>query len=312
MSVTRPVAVTLTGLAVAAVAVALALSLNHEEGAGPVALPPAASPAPAPGQPETDLRNPSFDVVRIGSQGEAVIAGRAMPRAEVAILDGGTEIGRAMADARGEWVFVPDRPFAPGARELSLKATNPDGSITQSDAPVVLVIPGPESGTALAVKPMPGGSRLLTGPVGGEGAPAMTIDVVDHDGLGRLFVGGRAQPGAKVQVYMDNQFLGRAQADAEGDWRVAAQAPARGTHALRADQVDAKGKVLARVELPYEAGQDVAATDHVVVQPGHSLWKIARRSYGSGPHYTVIYQANRAQIRDPDLIYPGQVFALPR
>ncbi len=49
----------------------------------------------------------------------------------------------------------------------------------------------------------------------------------------------------------------------------------------------------------------------VVVQPGNSLWRIARRSYGSGWDYTVIYEANREQIRNPDLIYPGQVFALP-
>jgi len=49
----------------------------------------------------------------------------------------------------------------------------------------------------------------------------------------------------------------------------------------------------------------------VVVQPGNSLWRIARRLYGSGWQYTVIYAANRDQIRDPDLIYPGQIFDVP-
>ncbi|MDE0941760.1 MAG: LysM peptidoglycan-binding domain-containing protein, partial [Alphaproteobacteria bacterium] len=43
----------------------------------------------------------------------------------------------------------------------------------------------------------------------------------------------------------------------------------------------------------------------------NSLWRIARRVYGSGVRYTVIYQANDSQIRDPDLIFPGQVFNLP-
>jgi nucleoid-associated protein YgaU len=38
---------------------------------------------------------------------------------------------------------------------------------------------------------------------------------------------------------------------------------------------------------------------------------MARRSYGSGWQYSVIYEANKDQIRDPDLIYPGQVFKLP-
>jgi nucleoid-associated protein YgaU len=49
----------------------------------------------------------------------------------------------------------------------------------------------------------------------------------------------------------------------------------------------------------------------MVVQPGQNLWRIARHTYGRGVRYTVIYAANRDTIRDPRLIYPGQVFALP-
>ena len=49
----------------------------------------------------------------------------------------------------------------------------------------------------------------------------------------------------------------------------------------------------------------------VVVQPGNSLWRIARRTLGEGMAFSVIYDANKNQIRDPDLIYPGQVFVLP-
>ena len=53
------------------------------------------------------------------------------------------------------------------------------------------------------------------------------------------------------------------------------------------------------------------AAGQVVVQPGESLWRIARATYGKGVRYTVIYAANRDQIRDPNLIYPGQVFVIP-
>ena len=55
---------------------------------------------------------------------------------------------------------------------------------------------------------------------------------------------------------------------------------------------------------PQEPGQ-------VVIQPGNNLWRISRVIYGRGVEYTVIYQANREQIRDPDLIYPGQIFSTP-
>ncbi|WP_417270580.1 LysM peptidoglycan-binding domain-containing protein [Celeribacter sp.] len=49
----------------------------------------------------------------------------------------------------------------------------------------------------------------------------------------------------------------------------------------------------------------------VTVQPGNTLWGIATESYGSGFLYARVFDANKSQIRDPDLIYPGQVFVLP-
>ncbi|WP_284163470.1 LysM peptidoglycan-binding domain-containing protein [Frigidibacter sp. SD6-1] len=49
----------------------------------------------------------------------------------------------------------------------------------------------------------------------------------------------------------------------------------------------------------------------VTVQPGFTLWQIARENYGDGVLYVRVYEANKDQIRDPDLIYPGQVFTVP-
>ena len=49
----------------------------------------------------------------------------------------------------------------------------------------------------------------------------------------------------------------------------------------------------------------------VTVQPGFTLWQIARENYGKGILYVRVYEANRDLIRDPDLIYPGQVFTVP-
>ena len=49
----------------------------------------------------------------------------------------------------------------------------------------------------------------------------------------------------------------------------------------------------------------------MIIRKGDTLWEISRRTYGEGQRYTVIYLANGDQIRDPDLIYPAQVFRLP-
>lgn len=49
---------------------------------------------------------------------------------------------------------------------------------------------------------------------------------------------------------------------------------------------------------------------HTVVK-GDTLWAIAKKYYGSGSQYTKIYEANKDKIKNPNLIYPGQVFTIP-
>ena len=48
------------------------------------------------------------------------------------------------------------------------------------------------------------------------------------------------------------------------------------------------------------------------VQSGDSLSKIAKRIYGDANQWRRIFEANRDQIENPDLIHPGQVFRIPR
>ncbi|MGB5840589.1 MAG: LysM peptidoglycan-binding domain-containing protein, partial [Brucella anthropi] len=50
----------------------------------------------------------------------------------------------------------------------------------------------------------------------------------------------------------------------------------------------------------------------VIIRRGDNLWTISKRAYGKGTRYTTIYLANRDQIRNPDLIWPGQVFNMPK
>ena len=119
-----------------------------------------------------------------------------------------------------------------------------------------------------------------------------------------------------MQVYLDNKLIGAATADKGGGWQVTPDRPvATGLYTMRVDEVARGGEVTARVETRFARAAPIGELPRdavVFVQPGNSLWRIARRTYGSGIRYSVIYEANRAQIRDPSLIYPGQVFMVPR
>ena len=90
--------------------------------------------------------------------------------------------------------------------------------------------------------------------------------------------------------------------------------PPVGRATLRVDQIAERGRVAARVEVPFQRDElppDAFERGRVVVQPGANLWRIARAVYGRGTRFTVIYDAKRDQIRDPRRIFPGQIFAVP-
>lgn len=279
---------------------------------------------------------PLFDIVRISPDGNAVIAGRAIPGSKVTVLEGGKPIGTVTADARGEWVLVPAKPLAPGSRTLSLRAKLPDGSTQESKGEVVLVVPKPGydvagrkidgTGGVIALRvPRPGagsagplGSRVLQGPGSARrGKPgSLSVDSIDYDLKGRVRIGGTAHPGARLRIYLDNRVLGDSVADKRGHWSFRPPRPLKpGTYRLRVDELGTSGAVARRIEIPFSratALAEIPAGGVVVVQPGDNLWQLARGTYGSGFQYTVIYDANKEQIRDPDLIYPGQIFSLPK
>lgn len=322
----------------------------------PAAPAPASPPPPAPA---VDERGPRFDVVRVTPDGEAVIAGRATPGSTVTVRDGADPLGAVVADRRGEWVLLPDRPLPAGSRELGLSERVGDTPPVPSERVVVLVVP--ERDRDIAGRPVsePAGALAVAVPREGTGAatvlqapPAMetvmepavetatvppadavsqggaapaalpplppggvSVETLDYDREGRVALGGRGRPGSSVQLYLDNVLVGRAHTDPNGRWRLSPERPIDpGLYTLRADQVADDGKVTARVEMPVQMSDvppDLPEGRSIVVQPGNSLWRIAMRTYGDGYRFTTIYQANREQIRDPDLIYPGQIFALP-
>ena len=290
-----------------------------------------APPGPAaPSPPVPAVLAPSFDIVRVSPQGSAVIAGRAEPGSEITVFDGTRAVARTRADRRGEFVALPAAPLPEGGRELTLASRNADGPERRSDGTVlvvvpplpapVLALPSPAAATP-APTPAPGPVAVLVPSVGAprvlqeqRRVTPISLDVVDYTEGGGIRFTGAAAPNAVLRLYVDNGVVGDIRADAAGRWMLAPGATvAPGMHTLRVDELDAAGRVIARIELPFQRATPVVAenTSRVIVQPGQSLWRLARAAYGSGMRYTTIYLANREQIRNPSLIYPGQAFTVP-
>ena len=138
---------------------------------------------------------------------------------------------------------------------------------------------------------------------------------------------GRAQSQSVVRVYLDNIAVADLVTGQDGRWAGKIKGIKPGIYTLRLDELGTTGNVLSRLETPFKreapevlrppqdpqgvAREDTPLIRAVTVQRGDTLWAISRERYGDGILYVRVLEANRDDIRDPDLIYPGQVFALP-
>ena len=296
--------------------------------AAPAPSPPvdAATPqtaAPPSVRPPTVVM-PSFDIALIGPDGRGVIAGRAQPGAKIILLDGDKELAQDQADANGEWVIVAqDPPLSAGPHELRVIQHVDGRAPVTSDQVVVAIVPdqkqsGPEEKTLIWISPSAGAAKLMQ-PPSAAGVPKsgdLVMSTLDYDEGGHITVTGKASPGAVVRAYINDTMVAEGQAAADGSWRLVLAKPVEpGKYRLRLDRLAKDGKPVARLELPFERIPVRPATgnsERLVVVRGDSLWNIARAHYGTGFQHTLIYGANKDQIRDPDLIYPGQVFSLPK
>lgn len=161
-----------------------------------------------------------------------------------------------------------------------------------------------------------------------DGVQSVVIDTISYDAEGEVALGGRGAIGGFVRVYLDNRPIKTTRIGVDGQWRTSLPEVDFGVYTLRVDQIDAEGVVTARSETPFKREQPalLAALEPaaprpepggppsaavITVQPGNTLWGIATDAYGEGILYVRVFDANRDRIRDPDLIYPGQVFTVP-
>ena len=270
---------------------------------------------------------PTFDTVRVEANGEAVIAGRAAPGSKVVAKLNGTAMATGQASSDGSFVLIPDKPIAAGAGILSLES-DAAGEIQVSPATVAVAVKPKAAGeTTVAVLTPDQPTKIMQAPA--ASASSVALDAVDYNDQGHLMFSGHSKPGSTVRLYVDNHVAGETRTDPSGKWSyVGKSTETPGVHNLRADELANDGSVKNRVELPFvrETPSKVAAAIEpalltatiespkptvIVIQPGNNLWTLSRQIYGAGRQYTVIYEANKSQIRNPRLIYPGQIITAP-
>ena len=215
---------------------------------------------------------PGFDVARVEPNGEAVIAGRAAANASIELLVDGQVHEKTIADASGAFVFVP-KPLPPGNYSITLRATAPDGKVTvsKSGVAVAVVAPGVPPVAALTAPPpvtvqTPSSTPETSKPRDDAASKPATkgadlrIESVEAEAGGGLFVSGRAAPGSRVRLYMNEGYIATGTASPEGRVSFSIQSGVRpGDYRIRLDQLSVSDSVASRVEMPFRAPATVAA-----------------------------------------------------
>ncbi|PPR28720.1 MAG: hypothetical protein CFH31_00897 [Alphaproteobacteria bacterium MarineAlpha9_Bin1] len=299
-----------------------------------------------------DLKNPSFDIIKADKDGLIIagrakkfskvqILNGDMVIAEVQAnqfgefvyiteesLDPGTYELRLLADGiaskESATVVVPDIPIeivkdidSSVEEQLTELASEEliDSSVGEqvvgslSEEPLVVI--EDESGAVQKViQGIDDSSQIL------QEQKQLSFDALSYTSEGVLKLAGKAQPRSRVEVYVDGQRIGWGITDDDGFWNITLGEPIKpGDYVLRFNQYFDE-RIVSSIDTPISQPDmstiESITEDIVVVQPGNSLWRISRRFYGRGIMYTIIFKANRSQINDPDLIYPGQIFEIPK
>ena len=212
--------------------------------------------------------------------------------------------------------------------------------------------PGPEAKTAAltpapaapAPAPPARAMRTIATPPAAPGA-RVTIQTIEADAAGGLFAKGSADPNATVRLYLNQAAIADARTQADGHWSLTIRSGmTAGDYLMRADEIAGGSTAVATAGTPFaypeapaptfpgglapgpvetlaaaSANPPASPADPVIdsvqtkrVITGHTLWELSQNYYGDPTRYPLIVEANKWEIHNPNLIYPGEVFVVPK
>ena len=246
------------------------------------------------------------------------------------------DVAEPAQDAKPETVAVQDSQ--PQVAQLPAPAdvtTSPPqvGETPKADdvpgatVPAVDAPPDPAPAAVAVLRAGKDGVELLQPdtPQRPEAMVSIALDTIGYSETGDVLLSGRSRGQSVVRVYVNNSAVTDLNADDAGKWKGQIAGIDPGVYTLRLDELGEAGQVLSRLETPFKreapevlnpprpetASVQAPPVRAVTVQKGDTLWAISRERYGDGLLYVRVFDANRDHIRNPDLIYPGQVFAIP-
>jgi nucleoid-associated protein YgaU len=274
-----------------------------------------------------------LEVVRARPDGSLVIAGKGLPNSKIEIISNSEVIAVTKSDKIGDFVAVPQKQLKGGEYLLSFRQTTEDNKVVIAKKSVAINVTGKEDDVPIvAIIDSQGrlGAKVIQAPglqkseqnikeddktnIEFTKKPQIKILAITHDSkVGQLVLSGTAHNGVQVNA----GFTGKETSSTKiinGEWTLSIPGKLiAGKQKVFAVLLGKNGKVLSENSLVINGKsiENANGKTLIIVQKGDALWNIAYQRLGLGNRYIDIVELNKDKIKNPDLIYPKQLFIIP-
>ena len=274
-----------------------------------------------------------LEVIRVRPDGSLVIAGKGLPNSKVEIISGSTIIATTTSDNIGEFVAVPEKQLKSGEYLLAFRQTTKDNKVTianeavainvtggLNDIPIVAIIDS-EGKIGARVIQAPGLKKTKEkvikenkGNKENKDKPEVSILAFTYDiKVGQLILSGTAFGGVQINGGYSGKEISSTKI-LNDEWSLTI--PGKlilGKQKVSVILLGKNGNVLSKnsLNISGKSIKNANGKTFVIVQKGDALWNIAYNRLGLGKRYMDIVKLNSDKIKNPDLIYPKQLFVIP-
>ncbi len=277
---------------------------------------------------------PEIDIIKVSPDGSFVIAGKGKPNSNINILNKGDLIDSSIVDSDGNWVVISKENLKTGDNLISIDQINNNGLVLKhkqlfitkidklkKDQPLVISVPN-KNGENINIIQQPSEKQkiykvendLVIQKKIKSNKKIFNVKTIFFNENGFVSIQGEVNFGKRIELYINKKIMETIKIE-NSKWQYNSDTIFDyGLHdllvVLKSDKDEILDKItfpFMRVEIPYN---DVPE-NFILIKPGDMLWTIAYRLYGDPFKYIQIFEENKDQITNPDLIFPGQLFSIP-
>ena len=278
---------------------------------------------------------PEVDIIKVLPDGSFIIAGKGKPNSKIKIFNKGVLIESTIVDEAGSWIVVSKENLEAGDNLISIDQIETDGIIynynqlfiTKIDGkktlkPLIISVPNEKSSNISIIqkptkiqKSTKVEENLNINNKIKNNQNMFSVKTIFFDEKGIISIQGIANYGEKIEVFINEQLMEIILNNIDPKWEYNSDKSLDfGLHNLLVILKSQKNEILDKIALPFmrvEMPSENIPDNFILIKPGDMLWTIAYRIYGDPLKYIQIFEENKDQITNPDLIFPGQLFSIP-